>query len=102
MGTDTTTDRESLAVAAALQFSAWASSAGVLGERGDSFLLVPVLPWFCPKLHPEVLAQLQTPAMAKLLDLTHTQNVDTEMFASLAAWWTAPATATPRLGILVS
>lgn len=93
---------ESLSASVALQFSAWASSAGVLGEREDSFLPVPVRPWYCPKLHPEVLSQLQTPSMAKLLDLTHAQTVDEETFANLAAAWTAPATATPRLGILVS
>ncbi len=93
---------ESLAVSAALQFSAWASSAGVLGERDAPFLPVPVRPWFSPKLHPEVLSQLQAPSMPKLLDLTHAQTVDAELFANLAASWIAPATATPRLGVLVS
>ena len=56
---------ESRAVAVASLFSAWASSAGVLGEREDSFLPVPVPPWFCPRLHPDVLSQLQTPPAAK-------------------------------------
>lgn len=93
---------ESLAAFAVLQFSAWASSAGVLGERDAPFLPVPVRPWFSPKLHPEVLSQLQAPSMPKLLDLTHAQTVDAEMFANLAASWIAPATATPRLGVLVS
>lgn len=95
-------DDERLMASAASLFSAWGSSAGVLGERDDSFLLVPVPPWFCPRLHPDVLGQLQTPAMAKLLDLTHAQTVGAETFANLAAAWTAPATATPRLGILLS
>ncbi|TMQ03563.1 MAG: hypothetical protein E6J90_22335 [Deltaproteobacteria bacterium] len=93
---------ETLAASFASTFSAWASSAGVLGERDDSFLPIPVAPWFGLKLLPEVIAQLQTPPMAKLLDLTHVQTMDVEMFANLAAAWTAPATAMPRLGILVS
>lgn len=101
-GTDHDIDEENLASSTASAFSAWASSAQVLGERDDSFLPISVRPWFCPRLHPEVLSQLQTPSMAKLLDLTDAQKVDAETFASLAAAWTAPATATPRLGILVS
>lgn len=99
---DENIDDDALAGSVASTFSAWASSAGVLGERADSFSPVPVVPWCRPRLPPEVVAQLQTPPMAKLLDLTHVQEMDVEMFANLAAAWTAPATATPRLGILVS
>ena len=95
-------DDEKRAASTVSHFSAWASSAAVLGERDDAFLPVPVKPWFCPREHPEVLAELQAPPMAKLLDLTHALKVDADMFADIAVAWTAPSTATPRLGILVS
>src|SRR6185503_18678127 len=71
-------DDAGLAASAASLFGAWTSSSGVLTEREDSFLRVPVPPWSCRRLHTEVLAQLQTPARAKLLDLTHVQTVDAE------------------------
>jgi tetratricopeptide (TPR) repeat protein len=93
---------ESLVVSAAQRSRAWSPSAGIVGERDALFLPVRAAPGFCPNRHPEVLEHLQTPALAKLFDMTQAQEVGVETFTNLAAAWTAPATAAPRLGILIS